>query len=283
MITKKKLLSFLKFIISIALIWYIASKIDWNKAISNLENANLFFIVLTFILIFFERAQLTYKWNLLIRARGINTGFWRLFIINSIGAFWGLFLPSSIGSDVAKSYYLIKNNSEKSVSISSVLVDRILGILALLLLSVVSLLMAGDLISQFNLKVFVFIFFLIFLFSVYFFQLEKTYNILEKIFKKIGFKNITEKILKLHSSVLEYKKHPKTLLVTFVLTVFVNITRVLIFYVISLAYSIPIPIIYFYFCANTDCSNYDTNFYWWFRRRRRRFYNFFCARWSFYK
>jgi hypothetical protein len=179
--------------------------------------------------------------------RDISVGFWRLFIINSIGAFWGLFLPSSIGSDVAKSYYLIKDNAQKAISISSVLVDRILGILTLLLLSVISLLIGGDLISKFNIGIYVLLLLVIFVFGLYLFQKEEAANILHnKLLPKIKFKSFNEKVIKLHLSVLEYKKYPKTLLITFFLTFLVNITRVLIFYVISLAYNIPIPIIYFF-------------------------------------
>jgi uncharacterized protein (TIRG00374 family) len=246
MIQKKTFLLALKIIISILLLAFIASKIDWAQALANLYRANYFLIFFVFLLILFERIQLTYKWNLLIRVRGISVGFWRLFIINSIGAFWGLFLPSSIGSDIAKSYYLIKNNSEKSVSISSVLVDRILGILALLLLCVISILVGGSLVSRFNIGFYVSLLLLIFLFFLYLFQKEKTSNFLQRILPKIKFKLFVEKIIKLHLSVLEYKKHPKTLLSAFFLTFIVNITRVLIFYVISLAFNIPIPIIYFF-------------------------------------
>lgn len=247
MITKKTIGFILKIAVSILLLAYIASMIDWKQALENLSRANYWSLVAVFFLILLERIQLTYKWNLLILARGMNIGFWRLFIINTIGAFWGLFLPSSVGSDIAKSYYLIKSNSEKSVSISSVLVDRILGILTLLLLSVISLLIGGDLISKFNIELYVFLLLIIFLIILYLFQKEEAASFLHnKLLRKIKFKSFTDKIIKLHLSVLEYKKHPKTLLITFVLTFLVNITRVLIFYVISLAFDIPIPIIYFF-------------------------------------
>jgi len=243
---KKIILSTVKFVISLLLLYYIASKIDWTQALENLKKANYFFIFLTFLLIFLERVQLTYKWNLLVWARGMDISFWKLFLINSIGAFWGLFLPSSLGTDVAKSYYLIKNNSQKSISISSVFVDRIMGLLALLILNVFSLFFAGDLISKFNIKFYGLTFFIIFIILLYIFQREKTASVLDNIFSKFRFKSISEKVIKLHKSILEYKNHPKTLIITFILTLFVHITRVLIFYVISLAYGIPIPIVYFF-------------------------------------
>lgn len=247
MIKKNTLLHIIKIVVSLLLLAFIASKIDWTEAFANLKKANYFFIILVFMLILLERVELTYKWNLLLWARGINISFWRLFWIYAISAFWGLFLPSSIGSDVAKSYYLIQeDNSEKAIIISSVLVDRILGILALLLLCVISLFISGDLVSKINIKLYLFIILILFLIGLYLFQKKETANLLHKLLNKIKFRSITEKIIKLHLSVLEYKKHPKTLLIAFVITFFVNITRVMIFYVIGLAFNISIPIIYYF-------------------------------------
>ncbi len=246
MVKKNTLLHILKIVVSLLLLGYIASKIDWEQAFANLKKANYFLIIVVFFLILLERVELTYKWNLLLRARGVVISFGRLFWIYAISAFWGLFLPSSIGSDVVKGYYLIKDNSEKAASISSVLVDRILGVLTLLMLCVISLFIAGDLISNNSIKLYLFTISIFFLIGLFFFQKKETANLLHKLLSKFKFKSITEKIIKLHLSVLEYKGHPKTLIVTFIITFFVNITRVMIFYVISLAYNIPIPIIYFF-------------------------------------
>lgn len=246
MIKKNTIFHILKVIVSLLLLAFIASKIDWVQAYSNLKKADYLLIVVVFLLILLERVQLTYKWNLLLWVRGIKISFWRLFWIYAISAFWGLFLPSSIGSDVVKGYYLIKDNAEKAISISSVLVDRILGILTLLLLSIIALYVGGDMISKINIKLYLLAFLFFFLAALYFFQKARTAALLHNLLDKVKFKSIASKIIKLHLSVLEYKKYPKTLYIAFIITLLVNVTRVMIFYILSLAFHIQIPVIYFF-------------------------------------
>src|SRR3989339_49832 len=246
MIKKKTIFLIFKIFVSISLLTYIILKIDWNEAFNNLEGANYYLLVMAFSLNIVERLILTYKWNQLIRIRGIDISFFRLFSINLIGGFWGLFLPSSLGTDVVRGYYLVKNNGEKSVSVSSIFVDRILGLFSLLLCSVVAVIIGGDLISKVDIKFYVLALFAVGIFSFYLFQKEGTARILEKILKKIKHHKLAELFIKLHTSILEYKKHPGTLLSSFFLTVLAHATHVLIFYIVALAFNISVPLIYFF-------------------------------------
>jgi uncharacterized protein (TIRG00374 family) len=185
MIKKKSVVFIIKIAVSILLFSYIISKIDWDQALTNLERANYLILIFVFFLFFLERVEYTYKLNLLIWVRGINVRFWRLFLINSIGAFWGLFLPSSLSADVVKSFYLIRNNSEKSVSISSILLDRILGVLVMLLLCLISLIVGGHLVSTLNIEYYIIIILITFLLFLYLFQKEKTTFFLHKLLLKV--------------------------------------------------------------------------------------------------
>ncbi|HSR16459.1 MAG TPA: lysylphosphatidylglycerol synthase transmembrane domain-containing protein [Ignavibacteriaceae bacterium] len=243
---KKSILFIIKGVVSISLLSFIILNINWDEVVKNLRAANYLLLIIVFALNIIERAELTYKWNLLIWVRGINVSFGRLFLINAIGGFWGLFLPSSLGTDVVRGYYLIKNNSARSVSVSSIFVDRILGIFSLLLLVTISLLLTGDLIPETSIKIYVFILFIAIILFFYFFQKDETAKLLKKILAKIKYKKITEIISKLHFSILEYKKYPKTLLLSFLITLLVQMTRVLTYFCIALAFNISVPIVYFF-------------------------------------
>jgi uncharacterized protein (TIRG00374 family) len=246
MINKKRILLVLKIVVSISLIVYIINKIEWGKAFENFEQANYLIISLVFFLNLLERIELTYKWKVLIEARGKSIGFFRLLLINSIGGFLGLFLPSSVGTDVVRGYYLVKNNAEKSVSVSSVFVDRILSMFALLAFGIFFVFLAGDEVSKYKLNIYLPILFILLIILFYIFQKEKTAEILKNILQKSKFKKISGYISKLHFAILEYKKHPNTLVVSFVLNIVVQINRVLTYYVISLAFGFSIPVIYFF-------------------------------------
>lgn len=246
MFNKKTLVFLLKACISISLLTFLLIKVDWQTVIENLKSANMLFLLVAVLLNIVERFQLTYKWNLLIKVRGIIVEFGRLFWINSIGSFLGLFLPSSLGTDVVRGYYLVKNNSERSVSISSVFVDRVLGMFSLLLLGLVSVFFARDLVSKYNIQTYVAVAFLLAVITFYIFQRQQSARLLEKLLQKIKHKKFIENGLKLHGSILEYKKYPKTLLVSFIITLLVQVTRVLTYYFVALSFNIQISAIYYF-------------------------------------
>jgi hypothetical protein len=246
MIKKKSLVFFIKALISISLLTIIIINVDWNAAFKNLGNANFTLLAVAFLLTIVERSEVVYKWNLLIKARGIDVTFNRLFLINLIGSFWGLFIPSSLGTDIARGYYLAKNNAEKSVSVSSVFVDRILGTFSIALFALVSVTFAGDLIYKMNIKIYVYLFFIFLVAFFYLFQREEPAKFLVKNLEKIRYRKLAEIFSKLHISILEYKKYPKTILLSFFFTILAHVTRVMIFYFVALSFNISVPLIYFF-------------------------------------
>ncbi len=246
MLKKKSFIIVLKTIISISLLTFLLLNIEWDKVLENLRSANIFLLLIASLLNLTERFELTFKWNLLIRARNIIVKFGRLFLINAIGSFLGIFLPSSLGTDVVRGYYLVKDNSEKTVSISSVFVDRVLGMFSLLTFGVVSVFFAGDLIDKFNIKSYVIVLFFVVVIAFYFFQKKEAVSFFQSLLKRIKHKKIVDNIISLHNSILEYKKHPKTLIFAFIITLLVQVTRVLTYYFIALAFNIHFPIVYFF-------------------------------------
>lgn len=63
-------------------------QIDWDQVMKDLNRANYFLLFFVFLLDFLARAEITYKWNLLLRVRGIYITFIRLYLVNAVGTFW---------------------------------------------------------------------------------------------------------------------------------------------------------------------------------------------------
>lgn len=75
------------------------------------------------------------RWNLLMRAVDIRIGAVRAMIINMVGAFWNTLLLGSAGGDVVKAYYAAKlAPGHRTRAVTSVVVDRAIGLLALIIL-----------------------------------------------------------------------------------------------------------------------------------------------------
>ena len=76
-----------------------------------------------------------FRWHLLMRAVDIDIGAPRAFIINMVGAFYNTFMPGSTGGDLLKAYYAAKlTPGHRTRAVMSVIVDRAIGLLALIIL-----------------------------------------------------------------------------------------------------------------------------------------------------
>lgn len=75
------------------------------------------------------------RWHVLLSALDIRLSQARTFTINMVGAFYNAFMPGTTGGDVVKAYYAAKHAPDKRTrAVISVLVDRAIGLYALLLI-----------------------------------------------------------------------------------------------------------------------------------------------------
>lgn len=75
-----------------------------------------------------------YRWHELLKALDIHLGVGRTFVLTMVGAFYNTFMPGSTGGDVLKAYYVSKVTPHRTRAVMSVLIDRIIGLIALIIL-----------------------------------------------------------------------------------------------------------------------------------------------------
>jgi len=73
------------------------------------------------------------RWHELLKALDIQITLARTFVLNMVGLFYSTFMPGSTGGDVLKAYYVAKQTHHSTRAVMSVLVDRIIGLLALII------------------------------------------------------------------------------------------------------------------------------------------------------
>jgi uncharacterized protein (TIRG00374 family) len=76
----------------------------------------------------------SYRWHVLLEAQGIHIGMARTFVINMVGAFYNSIMLGSTGGDLVKAYYASKHTTHRTRAVLTVIIDRVIGLLALLLL-----------------------------------------------------------------------------------------------------------------------------------------------------
>lgn len=82
----------------------------------------------------------TIRWKLLLKVHEIKISFNSCWQLNLIGLFFNYVVPGGVGGDVIKGFYIVKENPGKRMGAGmSVLMDRVLGLYALVILCLIFL------------------------------------------------------------------------------------------------------------------------------------------------
>ncbi|HSB79375.1 MAG TPA: lysylphosphatidylglycerol synthase transmembrane domain-containing protein [Candidatus Methylomirabilis sp.] len=84
----------------------------------------------------------TLRWQRLLAAEGIHLTLWRLILVYFEAAFFNLFLPTLIGGDIVRGYTIYRLTRGHDASIASILVDRLSGFAAMVVIALVALAVA---------------------------------------------------------------------------------------------------------------------------------------------
>ena len=144
---KDKLVTALKVVISFGLMAYLFYRFlsdpnDREVLLTHLTMANYWYLILA--LIFFVLAVITnaLKWHILLRAQGIPVPLGAVTNYTFVGFFFNNFLPANIGGDVMRGFGLARYTEQSAEAAVSVVVDRIIGLLAFMFTAVVAALIA---------------------------------------------------------------------------------------------------------------------------------------------
>jgi uncharacterized protein (TIRG00374 family) len=98
------------------------------------REARPLYLLLAVILLPISFLITSVRWHMLMEAQDIHMGQGRAFVLNMVGSFYNSFMPGSTGGDVAKAYYAAKHTPHRTRAVLTVIIDRILGLLALIIL-----------------------------------------------------------------------------------------------------------------------------------------------------
>lgn len=133
--TKKRLIQIVASVVLIALLY---QWIDVDQLVEVLRDANLALLGLALLLVTANRVLMAVKWNVLLAARGVVISGWQATKIYYTSTFLGLFLPPTVGADIVRSWLVTRGEARMPDVVSSILVERVLGLVALGVFGVVA-------------------------------------------------------------------------------------------------------------------------------------------------
>jgi glycosyltransferase 2 family protein len=145
---KQSLMVLLKGVISLGLLAFFLSRLDFFHFIGVLSNAKFSYIALCLGIYLIGQLLSSIRWALLARTVGFQNPLKDFALYYLIGMFFSLFTPSTVGGDVGRVFYLSREGANRrrgagatAFATISVLADRAIGMAVLVWIGAVSLLL----------------------------------------------------------------------------------------------------------------------------------------------
>jgi uncharacterized protein (TIRG00374 family) len=133
---QKKIAKFiLKLLVTAGFLAWLVFKVEWSEVLGYLQRVKIWQIALYLSLVIFGMLISAYKWRLLARFKNINRPFFDYFKFYLTGTFVNNFMPSFIGGDTYRAYQIGSREKKYAEAASTVVIDRITGLLAATILA----------------------------------------------------------------------------------------------------------------------------------------------------
>lgn len=132
------MLRLVKIIVSSGLIAVLIWSLEWEDIKTHFYEFDPSLAVSAVILLSMQYLISAWKWQKSLRLHGIDYSW--LYLLNSlcIAFFFNNFLPSAIGGDAYRAYRTMGNSERPAYPISAVIIERIFGLIALVLIGYIS-------------------------------------------------------------------------------------------------------------------------------------------------
>jgi hypothetical protein len=150
---KDKLITALKAAISLGLMTFLCYRFlsdsqDRAILLTTLAAANYAYLFLALVLFILAVIMNALKWYILLKAQGIPVPLMALTNYTFVGFFFNNFLPANVGGDVMRGFGLARYTEQSAEAAVSVIVDRIIGLVAFMFTAVAAALVAVNLVQM---------------------------------------------------------------------------------------------------------------------------------------
>lgn len=145
---RQNVIQILKWIVSIAILWWLVTSFDFSMLGQSIGNAKLGFIAFALVIGFANICLSVYRWKVSLSVQEIQAPFGSLLSSTLVSGFLGFLLPS-FGEDAVRGYDLYKFTTKRGVNIAaSILFERICGLLGHVLIGGTALALYHDQIAN---------------------------------------------------------------------------------------------------------------------------------------
>jgi len=237
---------YLRIGVALILILLILRWVDFKVVMQTIVKTDARYMVLITVIALFDRYLAAYKWNILLKARGIDFSNFEAFKIYLSSGFVGTILPSTVGSDVVRAFRTKMSGGNFDQITATIVVERFIGLLAVALLAALGLtILISTQEARFS-KIHYFVWF--FLVALVCFLLlsaqPRMFSLIKRALSRFEHSKPIRMYLDFHRAYMELSRHWKVLLLFGVLSFLRHGVLVLMNFCGAKALAIPIPFVY---------------------------------------
>jgi hypothetical protein len=143
-VKRKQLFNLLKIVVSVGLLTFIFSQLDLPAFAKVVSQANPWWLLAALGMMMLGVVIRAWRWQILLDAIGVSVSLTELTNIYFIGFLFNNLLPSGLGGDAIRMVELSRHSERLSDAVTSVVVDRFLGLSALQAIALVALMADWD-------------------------------------------------------------------------------------------------------------------------------------------
>ncbi len=241
----KRFLKILRFAICLGLIYFVISKVDFGPLMVIVRDLRIEFCIAMMGVLYVEDLIKALKWHTLLQAKNINLSILKVIQVDFASKFLNLFVPSTLSLDLFRAYGLSKAVASKKQTAASIIVDRGLSLFALIVVANISVILFYKTVAVPEVAYISISTLLGFVAVVFIINSRFVIRFLSRYEATIKKYKILHKLAELRGSINEYKLHKSKLVRVFLLSVAMQILRMVGYYLASLAVNASIPFQYF--------------------------------------
>jgi uncharacterized protein (TIRG00374 family) len=135
---RRRLGLILRAVVSLLAIWWVVRSNNWGKVWDHMRAMDFSWLLIGVVCFLPTMLVVSWRWRMLLEVHGVQMRLWRVFELNMIGQFFSTVGVGTTGGDVFKIFYVTRAVPDKKTAVAfTVIVDRVIGLLALLLFGVV--------------------------------------------------------------------------------------------------------------------------------------------------
>jgi uncharacterized membrane protein YbhN (UPF0104 family) len=243
---KHALMVVAKAIVSVGLLAFLFQRIPLDQFASAARGVRFEWLIAAWLLLFGSNLLGAWQWSRLLQVVEIRIPFWKVCAYYHVGLFFNNFLPAGIGGDIARVSDSSRHGPTKTAALSAVVMDRLLGTLAIASLALVTTLPAID---RFHLT-------LVYLAVVGFFAISITLvwavfhpallPALERLLSRVGLGGLSPHLDDLAQRIAGFRARRGLFAGLFAVAALTQISRIGVHALVARSLGLHVPLVYFF-------------------------------------